>query len=121
MTPLDDVTQRLFPTLAAYARKVRRREILALIGTTLSAYIIGRDLLSAYQGRVATQSMQAMVGRVNSLEATCQKAYPGRLKVTKVQAWNAARQKERTIKIVPSVPSMTIDPGQSKIGPMRDE
>lgn len=95
MKPLDDVTRRLFPSLARYARQVRRRELLALVGITLSAYVIGRDLLSAYQGRVATQNMGAMVVRVNNLEENCQKALPERFKVTKYQAWNAAREKER--------------------------
>lgn len=62
MIPLDPVSARLFPSLARYARQVRRREILTIIGITLSVYVLGRDILSAYHGRVATQNMQAMVG-----------------------------------------------------------
>ena len=98
MTSLDPVTQRMFPTLARYARKVHRRELLALVGITLSAYVLGRDALSAYQGRVATENMLAMVTRVNEIEAQCQKEYPKRFSLTKAQmhdwAWKKAK-KER--------------------------
>ena len=86
MKPLDAVSSRLFPTLAAYARKVRKREILALVGIALSAYIIGRDMLSAYQGRIATENMLAVVTRVNELESQCQQAYPKRFNVSKALA-----------------------------------
>ena len=92
--PLDAVSARLFPSLAAYARKVRRRELLALVGIILSAYVLGRDLLSAYQGRVATENMHDMVGRINNLETACQKEYPKRAIVTKAQAAVSARQSE---------------------------
>jgi hypothetical protein len=97
MKALDPITVRLFPTLAAYTRKVRRRELLALIGITLSAYLLGRDLLSAYQSRAATENMTAMVGRVNSLETTCQKEHPKRFVTTKAQAavWDATREKAK--------------------------
>ena len=94
MNPLDDVTRRLFPTLARYARTVRRRERLALAGLVLSAYIIGRDVLSAYQGRVATEHMLAMVGRVNELEGVCQREYPKRLTITKAAAQVLTQRKE---------------------------
>lgn len=92
MKPLDPVTARCFPSLARYVRKVRRRDRLAFVGIVLSAYVLGRDLLSAYQGRVATQNMSAMVGRVNDLEGKCQKEYPKRLTLTKAQAqvWAAS-------------------------------
>lgn len=83
MKQLDDITARMFPTLAKYARTVRRRELLALTGIVLSGYVLGRDLLSAYQGRVATEHMMGMVGRVNNLEETCQKDFPKRLTMTK--------------------------------------
>lgn len=72
MTPIEPVTARLFPTLAAYAHKVRRREILALVLTALSVYVLGRDALSAYQGRVATEGLHAMLQRVNEIEGVCQ-------------------------------------------------
>jgi len=98
MKPLDDITCRMFPTLARYARKVRRREIVALIGIALSAYVLGRDLLSAYQGRVATQNMQAMVGRVNNLETVCQKEYPKRFTVTKAEAADSAWRREEKVR-----------------------
>jgi hypothetical protein len=52
----------------------------------LSVYVLGRDMLSAYQGRVATENMHDMVGRINNLETVCQKDYPGRSIVTKAQA-----------------------------------
>ena len=83
MKSLDPLQARLFPTLAAYARDLRRREILAFIGVALSAYIIGRDLLSAYQGRIATENMLAVVTRVNELESQCQQAYPKKFTVSK--------------------------------------
>jgi hypothetical protein len=83
---LDPVSARLFPSLAAYARKVRRRELLALMGLALSAYIIGRDALSAYQGRVATENMLAMVTRVNLIENQCKKEYPKRFLTTRGEA-----------------------------------
>ena len=72
MKPLDAVSARLFPSLAAYARNVRRRELLALIGTALSAYVLARDALGAYQGRVATEGLHAMLQRVNEIEERCQ-------------------------------------------------
>lgn len=92
--PLDPVTARLFPTLAAYARKVRRREIIALVGIALSLYIIGRDVLSAYQLRVAKENMSAMVGHVAALEDQYQRDHPA-LKVSRVQAndWAYAKSK----------------------------
>lgn len=92
--PLDPVTARCFPSLARYARKVRRREILALVGIVLSGYIVGRDVLSAYQGRVATEHMLGMMGRVNSLEAACQRDYPRRLTMTKAAAQVTVQRKE---------------------------
>jgi hypothetical protein len=98
MKPLDPVEARLFPTLAAYARKARRRSILALIGLTLSVYIIGRDVLSAYQGRVATENMQAVVRRVNDLEAHCQKTSPSQFITTKTQAQDWAWEREKAKK-----------------------
>lgn len=94
MKKLDDVTLRCFPSLAAYIREVRRRELLALVGLVLSAYVIGRDALSAYQGRVATENMLGVIGRVNNLEETCQKDYPKRLTMTKPQAQVIAQRKE---------------------------
>ena len=94
MKSLDPITQRMFPTLAAYAHKVRRRELVALVGITLSVYVLGRDLLSAYQSRVAAENMSAMVGRVNNLETTCQKEHPKRFVATKIDVYNATREKE---------------------------
>lgn len=94
MPPLDPVHARLFPSLARYARTVRRRELLALTGLALSGYVLGRDLLSAYQGRVATEHMLAIVGRVNELESACQREYPRRLTVTKAAAQVLTQQRE---------------------------
>jgi len=100
MKPLDPVSSSLFPSLAAYARKVYRRELLALVLIILSAYIIGRDALSAYQGRVATENMMAMVPRVNDLEVQSQKECPRKFVITKAQVsdaiWKREREKERT-------------------------
>lgn len=95
--PLDDVTRRCFPTLAACENRMRRRILFATLLSILAVYVLGRDLLSAYQGRVATQNMTAMVGRVNEWEEKCQKASPEKFRVTKFQAWNAdhAKEKER--------------------------
>lgn len=94
MKPLDDITARMFPTLARYCRTVRRRELLALAGIALSGYVLGRDMLSAYQGRVATEHMMGMLGRINSLEETCQKDFPKRLTMTKGAAQVIVQQKE---------------------------
>lgn len=91
---LDPIYARLFPTLARYAHQVRRRELLALAGLALSGYVLGRDLLSAYQGRVATEHMMGIVGRINNLEETCQKDYPRRLTVTKAAAQVLTQQRE---------------------------
>lgn len=92
--PLDPVSAQCFPSLARYARKVRRREILALVGIVLAGYVVGRDALSAYQGRVATEHMLGMMGRVNNLETTCQRDYPKRLTMTKAAAQVMAQRKE---------------------------
>jgi hypothetical protein len=86
MTPLDPIHARLFPSLAAYAHRLRRRELLALVGIALSVYVLGRDALSAYQGRVATENMLAMVGRINELEAHCQRERPKQLTTSKAQS-----------------------------------
>ena len=94
MKPLDPISSRMFPTLAAYARKVRRRELLALVAIVLSAYVLGRDMLSAYQGRVAAENMLAVVTRVNEIEAQCQQAQPRRFVLTKAAAQVGAAKKE---------------------------
>ena len=86
MKPLDEITQRMFPTLAAYARRVRRRELLAMAGITLSAYVLGRDVLRAYREGIATENMLSMVTRVNEIEEQCQRERPKRLIMTKAQA-----------------------------------
>lgn len=86
MKPLDEVTQRMFPTLAAYARRVRRRELLAMAGITLSAYVLGRDVLRAYREGIATENMLSMVTRVNEIEAQCQRDNPRRFTITKAAA-----------------------------------
>jgi len=122
MTPLDAVSARLFPSLAAYARKVRRRELLAMAGITLSAYVLGRDVLRAYREGIATENMLSMVTRVNEIEEQCQRERPKRLIMTKAQAQISAQKREdlRTMKIIPSaVSSLSIDPDRSKIGPMQ--
>lgn len=125
MKPLDDITARMFPTLARYARTVRRRELLALAGIVLSGYVLGRDLLSAYQGRVATEHMMGMLGRINSLEDTCQQTYPQRLTVTKAAAQVLTRQREdaRTMSIKPDPHAVegkiTVDPSGGYVGGMR--
>lgn len=95
MKPLDSVSARMFPSLAAYAKKVRRRELLALVCIAISAYVLGRDALSAYRERVATEHMLAVVMRVNNLESACQKDYPKRSLVTKAQAAVIVAQREK--------------------------
>jgi hypothetical protein len=52
----------------------------------LSVYVLGRDVLRAYQEGVATTHMLEMPARVNNLEVACQRDYPGRSIVTKAQA-----------------------------------
>ena len=123
MKPLDEVTQRMFPRLAAYARRVRRRELLAMAGITLSAYVLGRDVLRAYREGIATENMLSMVTRVNEIEAQCQRERPKRLIMTKAQAQISAQKREdaRTMKIIPSaVSSLSIDSDQSKIGGLKE-
>ena len=66
----------------------------AMIVSILAVYVLGRDLLSAYQGRVATENMHDMVRRVNNLEAACQREYPSRAKITKAQAQVSAQRSE---------------------------
>jgi len=95
MKPLDEITRRMFPTLAAQEDRMWWWRGVCIVGIILSAYVLGRDVLSAYQGRVATENMSAMVGRVNHMEEMCQKEYPARLKTTKVQAWNDARERDK--------------------------
>ena len=94
MKPLDEVTQRMFPTLAAYARRVRRRELLAMAGITLSAYVLGRDVLRAYREGIATENMLSMVTRVNEIEGQCQRESPRKFVLTKAQAQVSAQTKE---------------------------
>jgi len=94
MKPLDPIQERLFPSLATYVRRVRWEEAIALILTVLSAYIIGRDILSAYQSRVATENMLAVVTRVNEIEAQCQKEYTRRFVITKAAAQVSAAKRE---------------------------
>ena len=123
MTPLDPISARMFPTLAAYARKVRRRELLAMAGITLSAYVLGRDVLRAYREGIATENMLSMVTRVNEIEEQCQRERPKRLIMTKAQAQISAQKREdaRTMKIIPSaVSSLSIDSDQSKIGGLKE-
>ena len=86
MTPLDPISARMFPTLAAYARKVRRRELLAMAGITLSAYVLGRDVLRAYREGIATENMLSMVTRVNEIEEQCQRESPRKFVLTKAAA-----------------------------------
>lgn len=85
MKRLDPVTAQMFPTVAAHERRARRFMVAALICIVVSAFIIGRDVLSAYQLRVAQENMSAMVGRVAALEDQYQRDHPG-LRVTKAHA-----------------------------------
>lgn len=94
MSVLDPIHRRLFPSLARYETRLRRRSILALIGLAVSAWIIGRDMLSAYQGRVATEHMLAVMARVDNLEGQCQREFPQRLTITKAQAQVLTQQRE---------------------------
>jgi len=95
MRPLDPVEARLFPSLAKYARKVRRRGLLALIGIALSAYVLGRDVLSAYQGRVAASLMLACLPRQQALETQYQRDHVKSLTVSKAQANDSAWRREK--------------------------
>lgn len=74
---------------------MRRRILIATLLSILAIYVLGRDMLSAYQGRVATQNMSAIVGRVNDLEEKCQREYPKRLITTRAQANGSAWRKEK--------------------------
>lgn len=94
MKSLDEISRRMFPTLAAQEDRMWWWRGVCIVGIILSAYVLGRDLLSAYQGRVATENMHDMVGRINNLETVCQKEYPSRTLVTKAQAAVSARQSE---------------------------
>lgn len=95
MKPLDEITARMFPTLAKCERQMRRRILSTTILSILAVYVLGRDLLSAYQGRVATQNMLATVTRINALEEKCQRDYPKRLVMTKAQAADSAWKREQ--------------------------
>ena len=97
MKPLDDITKRLFPSLAAYAHKVRRRELLAMVLSVLAVYVIGRDMLRAYRDGVATENMLAVVARVNEIEQQCQQERPRKFILTKaaVQVGAQKREEER--------------------------
>ncbi|MDE2258887.1 MAG: hypothetical protein KGK17_00970 [Betaproteobacteria bacterium] len=86
MKTLDEVSARMFPTLDRYARRVRRRSILALIALTVSAYIIGRDVLSGYQMRVAKENMAALPARIVALEDQYQRDHHTTLTTTKAQS-----------------------------------
>jgi hypothetical protein len=76
----------MFPTLAAQEDRMWWWRAACIIGIILSAYIVGRDLLRAYQEGVATTHMIELPARVNNLEVACQRDYPGRSIVTKAQA-----------------------------------
>ena len=94
MKPLDPITCRLFPSLASYVRKVRRRELLAMAGITLSAYVLGRDVLRAYREGIATENMLSMVTRVNEIEAQCQRESPRKFVLTKAAAQVHVQKRE---------------------------
>ena len=84
--PLDPLYLQMFPTVARYLKRARRERILVVMAGVLSAYVLGRDVLRAYQEGVATTHMLEMPARVNNLEVACQRDYPRRTIVTKAQA-----------------------------------
>ena len=93
--PLDPLYLQMFPTVARYLKRARRERILVIMAGVLSLYIVGRDLLRAYQEGVATTHMIELPARVNNLEIACQREYPGRSIVTKAQARVIVTQRER--------------------------
>ena len=95
MKPLDEISRRMFPTLAAQEDRMWWWRGVCIVGIILSAYVLGRDVLRAYQEGVATTHMLEMPARVNNLEVACQRDYPRRTIVTKAQARVIVTQRER--------------------------
>ena len=94
MKLLDPIYFQMFPTVARYIKKVQRERVLFWIGLAFSAFIMGRDLLRAYQEGVATAHMIELPARINNLEVACQRDYPKRSLVTKPQAQVITQQLE---------------------------
>jgi hypothetical protein len=85
----------MFPTLAAQEDRMWWWRGVCIVGIILSAYVLGRDVLRAYQEGVATTHMIELPARVNNLEVACQRDYPRRTIVTKAQARVIVTQRER--------------------------
>lgn len=86
MKPLDDITRRLFPTLAKYANKL---QWLMLLAGAVIVYTLGFHnglLLGSYRGKVADENYAEVVRRVNALEEFTQGHHAKLLRTTGGQA-----------------------------------
>lgn len=94
MKPLDDITARMFPSLARYARRQRRLGLLAVAGIV---YVVGfwsGLLVGSYRGQVANESYEYMVREFNSFREDYLKHHAGRFTTTKAQAQVIVQRKE---------------------------
>jgi len=94
MTALDPITKRMFPTLAAYARKMRW---LGFLAVAVIVYTIGFHnglLLGSYRGRVADESMTTWGREFHQFKEDYLKHHAKALMITKAQARVVVQQKE---------------------------
>lgn len=59
MKPLDAISRRMFPTLAAQEDRMWWWRGVCIVGIILSAYVLGRDLLSYVLSVVKSQEDKA--------------------------------------------------------------
>lgn len=95
MKILDDVTARMFPTLARYARKVERKGRLLGYGFAFLLGVAATVAFAGYHLHVATVNLQAWGPRVAVIEAQYERDHKGALTVTKVQANDSAWKREK--------------------------
>jgi uncharacterized membrane-anchored protein YhcB (DUF1043 family) len=86
MTTLDPVTARLFPSVAKFVRRQRRKGLLFTHGIALVIGLAVGVLLMGYRGRVSDENYQAWGLRLNALEAQYQQEHPKSLRTTKAQS-----------------------------------
>ena len=93
--PLDAVSARLFPSLARYARKMKRLGLLAVAVVIFTGGLACGLLVGSYRGQVADESYQYQVREFNQFKEDYLRRFAKDLRVTAAQAQVIVTQRER--------------------------
>ena len=93
--PLDEITCRMFPTLARYARKMKRLGLLAVAVVIFTGGLACGLLVGSYRGQVTDESYQYQVREFNQFKEDYLKRFAKDLRVTAAQARVIVTERER--------------------------